>query len=706
MKNTLLLMLVALVAVGLMFPAALMAQQKNVTFIINTATVPDTILSTSSLSITGGAAHDTNDGKALTNWGTGALLTNIGGDYWKKTLALTPGDTLFYKIRIYPTAQNSGWEENTNAGNNNRNFVVPANDTTLLPEYWNNGNFPFGKNIDVFTAPWTTVADSFLSVYVRVNIKGVQDGGTYGYTTADNDSVCVMGDGKGGPDLDWGTPFYLTQEKTPTNSPNAFGMPANTFFSGRLRFRKSQLTAGLDVSYKFRFGSNWSYGSLQRSEQLGSQYAGGNRHFAIPQGLKDTTLQWVYFGDATPIPRSNPDTCIITWNVNLSSAISKGGYTVGDTVDVQSGFFNTAVVNPRTTYLHQVIGSLYRATDTVITKVGSLLDYQFYTHKFGQDNRENYYNFTYNGPQASEAERRQFTVPSKAFTINDTSLSVVSARRQPVFPNTRLLAHRVHVTYTVDMRAAYYNLLGGDTLTAIQGNQNVYPNQKDSVFTWGVWINGPAVNNWDTWGLPLVQDTDHKMWDDGTHGDKVAHDSIYSMQAYYSPDSIAAAGSKAIVGQVFKFGIYGSDNEGGQGGYGNNHAENIVDTDTLYTIASDFGSINPAFYKFWNYDLHKPQTPTGIAQLPGVARTFRLEQNYPNPFNPSTKIEFAIPATSRVELKVFNILGQEVASLVNETLNAGNHAVTFDASRLATGVYLYRITAGSFVSTKKMVLLK
>ena len=110
--------------------------------------------------------------------------------------------------------------------------------------------------------------------------------------------------------------------------------------------------------------------------------------------------------------------------------------------------------------MHQVIGSLYRATDTVITKVGALLDYQFYVHKLGQDNRENYYNFSYNGPQASEAERRQFTVPSKAFTITDTSLSVVSARRQPVFPNTRLLAHRVHVTYTVDMRAAYYNLLG------------------------------------------------------------------------------------------------------------------------------------------------------------------------------------------------------------------------------------------------------
>jgi len=705
MKKLLLLMLLVIVAAGLLAPAAAVAQQKNVTFIINTATVPDTVKAGAVISITGAAAHDTNDSKALTNWGTGATLTNIGGDYWKTTLALTPGDTLFYKIRVYPTAQNSGWEENTNAGNGNRNLVVPANDSTLLPEFWNNGNFPFGKNIDVFTKPYTAAADSFMSIYVRVNIKGVQDGGTYGYTTADDDSVCVLGGGdhSKGDDLDWGTPFYLTQEKSATNSETAFGMPANTFFSGRIRLRKSAYAAGADMPYKFRFGSNWSYGSLQRSEQ--GLPGDGNRHFSIPVGQKDTTLQWVYFGNASPIPRTNPDTCIITWNVSLSNAISHGGYTQGDTVDVQSGFFNTAVVNPRTTYLHQVIGFQYRGVDTVITKVGSLLDYQFYTHKFGQDNRENYYNFTYNGPQASEAERRQFVVPSKAFTIYDTSNSIVSPRRQPVFPNVRVLARHVRVTYTVDLRAAYYNLKGGDTLNAIQGNTNVYPTQKDSIWSWGVWINGPAVDQWDTWGLPLVQDTAHKMWDDGTHGDKVPHDSIYSVQVYYSPDSVGI-GDKGIVGQVFKFGILGSDNEGGQGGYGNNHAENIVDTDTTFTIASDYGSINPAYYKFWNYDLHKPQTPTGITQLSGVATTYRLEQNYPNPFNPSTRIEFSIPAASQVQLKVFNILGQEVSTLVNESLKAGNHVVTFDASHLATGVYLYRITAGSFVSTKKMLLLK
>jgi hypothetical protein len=96
----------------------------------------------------------------------------------------------------------------------------------------------------------------------------------------------------------------------------------------------------------------------------------------------------------------------------------------------------------------------------------------------------------------------------------------------------------------------------------------------------------------------------------------------------------------------------------------------------------------------------------GIADHATLPGTYQLEQNYPNPFNPSTKIDFTIPTSGPVQVKVYNVLGEEVATIVNETLAVGKHSVTFDASRLASGVYLYKITAGSFVNTKKMVLLK
>ncbi len=85
---------------------------------------------------------------------------------------------------------------------------------------------------------------------------------------------------------------------------------------------------------------------------------------------------------------------------------------------------------------------------------------------------------------------------------------------------------------------------------------------------------------------------------------------------------------------------------------------------------------------------------------------FVLDQNYPNPFNPATTISFSLPIKSRVTLSVYNTLGEKVATLVDVAMEAGSHTVVFDASSLASGVYLYRLTAGSFVSTKKIVLAR
>ena len=89
-----------------------------------------------------------------------------------------------------------------------------------------------------------------------------------------------------------------------------------------------------------------------------------------------------------------------------------------------------------------------------------------------------------------------------------------------------------------------------------------------------------------------------------------------------------------------------------------------------------------------------------------VPSEYSLEQNYPNPFNPTTNINFSISTSEFVSLKIYNALGQEVATVVNEFLNAGSYNVNFNAEYLASGMYIYKITTNSFVSTKKMLLLK
>ncbi|HTY36569.1 MAG TPA: T9SS type A sorting domain-containing protein [Bacteroidota bacterium] len=89
-----------------------------------------------------------------------------------------------------------------------------------------------------------------------------------------------------------------------------------------------------------------------------------------------------------------------------------------------------------------------------------------------------------------------------------------------------------------------------------------------------------------------------------------------------------------------------------------------------------------------------------------IPSTFQLQQNFPNPFNPSTTIQYSIAQKSHVVLEVFNVLGQSVARLYDGELSAGTYHATFDASRLSSGVYLYRLQAGDFVQTQKMVLMK
>lgn len=97
-----------------------------------------------------------------------------------------------------------------------------------------------------------------------------------------------------------------------------------------------------------------------------------------------------------------------------------------------------------------------------------------------------------------------------------------------------------------------------------------------------------------------------------------------------------------------------------------------------------------------------------VKELPGkqVPNSYKLGQNYPNPFNPTTEINYSVPQNGFVTLEVFNVLGQEVATLFSGVQHAGNYVASFDATKFASGVYFYRLQAGSFSVTKKMVLLK
>jgi hypothetical protein len=136
-------------------------------------------------------------------------------------------------------------------------------------------------------------------------------------------------------------------------------------------------------------------------------------------------------------------------------------------------------------------------------------------------------------------------------------------------------------------------------------------------------------------------------------------------------------------------------------------------TKRLYAVTDSNVSAGTWTYRIKEVDLdgtiHYSETATtallSIASDP-VVRAYALEQNFPNPFNPATTIQYALPNAANVKLTVFNVLGQETATLVDEPRPAGIHTVRFDGSRLASGLYFYRLQAGTYVEMKKLVLIR
>ncbi len=152
--------------------------------------------------------------------------------------------------------------------------------------------------------------------------------------------------------------------------------------------------------------------------------------------------------------------------------------------------------------------------------------------------------------------------------------------------------------------------------------------------------------------------------------------------------------------------------------------QNGLPHDTSFTIntnVSNGGLFALRFYPWYNassgstskylvlYDVRVYGTTspaTGVENEKSVPKVFSLSQNYPNPFNPSTQITFSLDKSETANLTVYNMLGQKVATLINGNLSAGEHTVNFSADNLSSGIYIYQLSSGSRIISKKMMLLK
>jgi hypothetical protein len=163
-----------------------------------------------------------------------------------------------------------------------------------------------------------------------------------------------------------------------------------------------------------------------------------------------------------------------------------------------------------------------------------------------------------------------------------------------------------------------------------------------------------------------------------------------SVEALYVSGSTIYAGTSG--------GVYQSTDNGGNWSVMNtgytNEVRCLIKKDN-YLYAGTFGD---GVYRY-------PVTASAVSDV-HVPSSFAIEQNYPNPFNPLTQIEFSIPQSSHVTLKVYDVLGKEIATLVNSEKEIGTYTTTWNAQNCPSGVYFYRLTAGSYTLTKKLLLMR
>jgi hypothetical protein len=251
----------------------------------------------------------------------------------------------------------------------------------------------------------------------------------------------------------------------------------------------------------------------------------------------------------------------------------------------------------------------------------------------------------------------------------------------PYFSNVSpadIITQNVNVVFQVDARPLYGRLHDQGYIVDVQSGDTVHT--VEHIEAAGFFNSWP----WGNFG------SQYELNDNGVSGDVAAGDTVWSGTILFN------AGSPRVL--IYKYGANMLDVEGG---VERNHSVTLSDAQTTFVIPSDCWGNTDTLFQHWGCLLADAPEPVSVQP-----NSYRLDQNFPNPFNPTTTISFTIPKDEMVTLRVFDLTGREVTTLSYGRLAAGAHTMMFDGSKLASGVYFYRLESGSFNATRKMLLLK
>lgn len=646
----------------------------NVKFTVNTASIRDTVKSTDLVQIRGvvNNSEQTNYFGQTINWGSSSIaLQNAGGDYWTRTLILKPGDVLKYKIYTgKPGAEagsivdhsTGGWE-----GGDDKFYTVPADATgdIVVPTFFFNRVVPFESKPDS------------VGIWFRVNV-----GAQFATGDVNNDSKVGV---RGGEPFDWGmTKPVLTREPMVEGN-------RNVFYSGVVYLPNSQKGRSFEYKFVIENGGNitWEDGSNRASRV----------------GQTDTSIVYGFFSGRRPPSRPVVQASLqFAVNVGVLEELGIFNRAKGDRVFVPGGFngWNTAADGPGAATYNETFDTWTRAFN-ITEEVGATVAYKYFVRwapgRFVTTSPDYIENLTegagWEEPGIAGGGNRIYTYTAGAVqTVTDAD-GVAYFNGVPPFGVIRETVGGftvMPIKFTIDMTAALTH-----TTKFVPGTDSVFLAIQTPV--WAL-----------TQGIPSNNDafTTNAATRDRILFKRVGNTNVYELNYNMKlPADNHIGFAIAYRGPNTTLVVNGEGFDAGRRYY--RYIRPIDASDRNNVIWPDSYVLNALTWKPNNLDFETPPkyTTTSIDRdLFDGADRFALAQNYPNPFNPSTSIAFNLPVSSDVTLSVYNVLGQKVATLANGPMTAGSHSVSFDASRLASGIYIYELRAGSFVQQRRMTLVK
>ncbi|MBX2992456.1 MAG: T9SS type A sorting domain-containing protein [Bacteroidetes bacterium] len=456
---------------------------------------------------------------------------------------------------------------------------------------------------------------------------------------------------------DWGNSLDTLRDAIPTDS---------------IYQKTVSLTVGQNVQYKF----------LKTPNRGGLDWEGGdNRTYTVEAGDQTLPVVWFDYDSVVSVPVSGN----VTYRVDMR-ALQQIGWFVppGDTVQARGGFNSWG----GTAMSLSALTGLYQLTLPYNGFSGEQSDYKFFLQLNPATAETRFPGFStnndgvqYDHPYTRGDGNRRLTFPQVGGNFNTDPFYFSDIHRFGTMNNT---TDTCRVTISVNMGPAtrYIDpfILGTDTL---------YLQWQDQAWVFN------QVGNQGGAPFPLRRLMTRNGPTDSIYSTtfKVQGRTYYGMM--YNYEYVHAGG--------------GSVSEGGGLGTQNPYRSRFIQPTAANTFPATYSAPVDQWQKAAPLPAEVP--PYGITNVrednaPGIPVVYTLNQNYPNPFNPSTRIKYSIPENAKVTLRVYNLLGQQVAELVNQEQTRGNYVALFEGQSLASGVYFYRLETKNFTETKKMVLMK